>query len=96
MQSHGNSAEGEQSHGNLAGQQYRGISAETVRVRANNHIQIDGKTVYDCGKAYEIVEQPLREENQTETYDWGISRSLSGEERPAVRHTSINTEGEAY
>ena len=94
--SRGNSAEGEQSHGNLAGQQYRGISAETVRVGANNHIQIDGKTVYDCGKAYEIVEQPLREENQTETYDWGISRSLSGEERPAVRHTSINTEGEAY
>ena len=34
--------------------------------------------------------------NLTEKYDWGISRSLSGRERPTVRHTSIKTEGKPY
>ena len=54
------------------------ISAETVRVGANNQNQIDGKTVYDCGGAYEVVGQTLQEQSLTEKYDWGISRSLSG------------------
>ena len=92
----GDSPKERQSSSDLAWQQYQGISAETVRVVANNQNQIDGKTVYGCGRAYEVIDQTHEEQNPTGQYDWGISRSLSGRERPTVRHTSIKTDGEPY
>ena len=53
----GNSPMERQSLRDLAWQQYQGLSAETVRVGANNQNQRDGKTVYGCGRANEVVDQ---------------------------------------
>ena len=94
--SSGDSSKARQSSRDLAWQQYQGIAAETLRVGANNQKQIDGKTVYGCSRAYEVVDQTHEELNPTGKYDRGISRSLSGRERPTVRHTSIKTEGKPY
>ena len=41
--------------------QYLKKNGKPVRVGANNHNQIDGKMVYDCGGAYEVVGQTLQE-----------------------------------
>ena len=92
----GNSPKERQSLRDLAWQQYQGISSETVRAGANNLNLIEGKTVYGCGRAYEVVDQTHEEQNPTGKYEWGISRSLSGRERPTVRHTSIKTKGKPY
>ena len=66
-------------------QSYQRISAETVGVGANNQGEQDGKPVYDGGGAYDVVSQPPGVQIPTTKYDWGVTRSLSGEERPAVR-----------
>ena len=61
-------------------------------VGANNQGQQDGKPVYGGGGACDVVSQSPGVQIPTTKYDWGVTRSLSGEERPAVRQTSINTE----